>query len=76
DLGMGELQLEVIVDRLLREFKVDANVGKPQVAYRETIKRKARGVGGTSARPAVTASTAMSSWWWTPNRRPAGLRSS
>ncbi|MEX2621358.1 MAG: elongation factor G [Egibacteraceae bacterium] len=37
--GMGELHLEVLVTRLLREFKVDANVGKPQVAYRETIKR-------------------------------------
>ncbi len=37
--GMGELHLEVIVDRLLREFKVDANVGKPQVAYKETIRR-------------------------------------
>ncbi len=37
--GMGELHLEVIVDRLLREFKVEANVGRPQVAYRETIKR-------------------------------------
>ena len=36
--GMGELHLEIIVDRLLREFKVEANVGKPQVAYRETIK--------------------------------------
>ncbi len=36
--GMGELHLEVLVDRMLREFKVDANVGKPQVAYRETIK--------------------------------------
>jgi elongation factor G len=35
--GMGELHLEIIVDRLLREFKVDANVGKPQVAYRETV---------------------------------------
>ena len=35
--GMGELHLEVLVDRMLREFKVDANVGKPQVAYRETI---------------------------------------
>ena len=35
--GMGELHLDIIVDRLLREFKVDANVGKPQVAYRETI---------------------------------------
>ena len=37
--GMGELHLEVLVDRLLREFKVDASVGKPQVAYRETIRR-------------------------------------
>jgi elongation factor G len=37
--GMGELHLEIIVDRLLREFKVDASVGKPQVAYRETIRR-------------------------------------
>jgi len=36
--GMGELHLEVLVDRMLREFKVDANVGKPQVAYRETIR--------------------------------------
>lgn len=35
--GMGELHLEIIVDRLLREFKVEANVGAPQVAYRETI---------------------------------------
>ncbi len=41
--GMGELHLEVIVDRLLREFKVEANVGRPQVAYRETIKRKING---------------------------------
>jgi elongation factor G len=38
--GMGELHLEIIVDRLMREFKVDANVGKPQVAYRETIRKK------------------------------------
>ncbi len=37
--GMGELHLEVIVDRLMREFKVEANVGRPQVAYRETIKK-------------------------------------
>src|SRR2546422_7692186 len=37
--GMGELHLEVLVDRMLREFSVDANVGKPQVAYRETIKQ-------------------------------------
>lgn len=39
--GMGELHLEIIVDRLLREFKVEANVGKPQVAYKETIRRAA-----------------------------------
>jgi elongation factor G len=43
--GMGELHLEIIVDRMLREFKVDANVGKPQVAYRETIAAKAHGTG-------------------------------
>ena len=40
--GMGELHLEIIVDRLMREFKVDANVGKPQVAYRETITKKVK----------------------------------
>jgi elongation factor G len=43
--GMGELHLEIVVDRLLREFKVDANVGKPQVAYRETIRRVAQAEG-------------------------------
>jgi elongation factor G len=43
--GMGELHLEIIVDRLLREFKVEATVGKPQVAYRETIRRGAEGEG-------------------------------
>jgi elongation factor G len=43
--GMGELHLEIIVDRLLREFKVEANVGKPQVAYRETIRTKAEAQG-------------------------------
>ncbi|HMJ73836.1 MAG TPA: elongation factor G [Solirubrobacterales bacterium] len=42
--GMGELHLEVIVDRMLREFKVDANVGKPQVAYRETIRKEVKKV--------------------------------
>jgi elongation factor G len=43
--GMGELHLEIIVDRLLREFKVEANVGKPEVAYRETIRRPAEAEG-------------------------------
>ena len=40
--GMGELHLEIIVDRLLREFKVEANIGKPQVAYKETIRKEAQ----------------------------------
>ena len=43
--GMGELHLEIIVDRLMREFKVDARVGKPQVAYRETITEEAKAEG-------------------------------
>ncbi|NLF79105.1 MAG: elongation factor G, partial [Chloroflexi bacterium] len=43
--GMGELHLEVLVDRMLREFKVDARVGRPRVSYRETITRKAEGEG-------------------------------
>jgi elongation factor G len=43
--GMGELHLEIIVDRMLREFKVDARVGKPQVSYRETITEEARAEG-------------------------------
>lgn len=44
--GMGELHLEIIVDRLLREFKVDANIGKPQVAYRETVSKTITDVHG------------------------------
>jgi elongation factor G len=43
--GMGELHLEIIIDRLKREFKVDANTGAPQIAYRETITKKAEGEG-------------------------------
>ena len=43
--GMGELHLEIIVDRLMREFKVEATVGKPQVAYRETIRKAAKAEG-------------------------------
>ena len=48
--GMGELHLEIIVDRLLREFKVDANVGRPQVAYRETIKKAVSKISTTLKR--------------------------
>src|SRR5256885_142947 len=63
--GMGELHLEIIVDRMMREFKVEANVGKPQVAYRETIRRKGeaegkyiRQTGG--ARPSARSQTCSS----------------
>ncbi len=48
--GMGELHLEIIVDRLLREFKVDANIGKPQVAYRETVSKTVTDVHGKFVR--------------------------
>jgi elongation factor G len=48
--GMGELHLEIIVDRMLREFKVDANVGRPQVAYRETIRKAVDNVEGKFVR--------------------------
>ena len=43
--GMGELHLEILVDRMMREFKVEANIGAPQVSYRETIRGKAKGEG-------------------------------
>lgn len=43
--GMGELHLEILVDRMLREFKVEANVGKPQVAYRETVRKPSKAEG-------------------------------
>jgi len=48
--GMGELHLEIIVDRLMREFSVDANVGNPQVAYRETIRKEVKKVEGRFVR--------------------------
>jgi elongation factor G len=48
--GMGELHLEIIVDRMMREFKVDANVGRPQVAYRETIRKTVEKVEGKFVR--------------------------
>jgi elongation factor G len=48
--GMGELHLEIILDRLLREFRVDANIGRPQVAYRETVRRRPENVEGRFVR--------------------------
>ena len=51
--GMGELHLEVIVDRMMREFRVEANVGRPQVAYKETITCRSGPKAGTFVRPAA-----------------------
>ena len=70
---MGELHLEIIVDRLMREFKVDANVGRPQVAYRETARsRPRRSRASSSARPAARASTATSTINLLPQEPGAG----
>ena len=57
--GMGELHLEIIVDRMFREFGVSANVGKPQVAYRETIRRKAEAEGRFIRQSGGRVSTVM-----------------
>ena len=70
--GMGELHLEIIVDRMKREFKVEANVGAPQVAYRETItKRSTTRTTPTRSRPAVPASSRASRSASSPCRRAA-----
>ncbi len=60
--GMGELHLEIIVDRMKREFGVEANVGAPQVAYRETIRQACakKSKASSSSSPAAVASTATS----------------
>ncbi|MCG6917500.1 MAG: elongation factor G [Deltaproteobacteria bacterium] len=71
--GMGELHLEIIVDRLLREFKVNANVGKPQVAYRETISEKVR-VEGRFVRQSGGRGQYGHVWLeLEPNERGAGI---
>ena len=57
--GMGELHLEIIVDRMMREFGVQASVGRPQVAYRETIRKRSEAEGKYISRPAAAASTAI-----------------
>lgn len=57
--GMGELHLDIIVDRMRREFNVEANIGKPQVAYREKSATPARSRAASSVSPAAAASTAI-----------------
>ena len=72
--GMGELHLEIIVDRLKREFKVESNVGKPEVAYREAITKKAEPAStSTPSSPAAAASTATSCMEIEPRERGAGF---
>jgi elongation factor G len=74
--GMGELHLEIIVDRLLREFKVDANVGKPQVAYKRRSARPPSTRRSSSARRAAAASTATCSCASTRSSRAVATSSS
>jgi elongation factor G len=73
---MGELHLEIIVDRMKREFGVEANVGKPQVAYRETIRKAVTDVEGKFVQPVrrSRASTATSCSKIEPQRAGQGLR--
>ena len=67
--GMGELHLEIIVDRMMREYKVEANVGKPQVAYRETIRKHSEAEGKYIRQTGGKASTVTPRSVSTPNRR-------
>jgi elongation factor G len=76
--GMGELHLEIIVDRMKREFKVEANVGAPQVAYRETITKateidythkKQTGGSGQFARVKMAFEPLRAGWWLCLRRR-------
>jgi elongation factor G len=74
--GMGELHLEILVDRMKREHKVEANVGEPKVAFRETIRKKPRPRASTSARPAARATTAIASCASSPTSRARATSSS
>ena len=73
--GMGELHLDIIVDRMLREFRVQANVGAPRVAYRESITRPCQGsqLSNTPNSPVDTVSMVMLSFPWSPVNAAAAL---
>jgi elongation factor G len=71
--GMGELHLEIIIDRLKREFKVEANAGAPQIAYRETITKPPKAKANSSASPVVKVNTAMLASPFTPNEKGKGV---
>jgi len=73
--GMGELHLEILVDRMRREFGVEANVGAPQVAYREAIKKEVEQEGKHVKQSAVKANMAMSGSRWA-RTKPARASSS
>jgi len=73
--GMGELHLEIIRDRMFREFKVDANAGKPQIAYRETITAGAHGVGKLIKQSGAAVSMGTWKWTYVPPRAAAVLQS-
>ena len=60
---MGELHLEIIVDRMMREFSVQANVGKPQVAYRETIRKEPKAKGRTCSQSGGRGQYGMCDRW-------------
>jgi len=71
--GMGELHLEIIVDRLKREFNVAANVGKPQIAYRESISQEAKGHGEIKKQTGGTGQFAVVNIAVRPNEKGKGL---
>jgi elongation factor G len=62
--GMGELHLEILVDRMMREFKVEANIGAPQVSYRETIRGSSKGEGKFSRRTRIRIRVREQNCWW------------
>ncbi len=71
--GMGELHLEIIIDRLKREFSVGANVGKPQIAYRESISKEANGYGELKKQSGGTGQFAVVNLAVRPNEKGKGL---